>query len=150
MKLEWKLEWVQNGKGFRLRTDLAAGWYLTSAKVNYNTSDLQEFDRVEIALYDEAGELGAEGIAYGEFDSLYCADSLLWSLLSAGEGPKTLARFISNSQAPDVNEVLTLARSLIRDASHGWPSDDLAATSEEVCDKITQIVGDDYNFEKGE
>lgn len=50
----------------------------------------------------------------------------------------------------EIIEVLNLARSLIRDAAYGWPSDDLAATPEEVCDKITQLLGDTYNFEKGE
>jgi hypothetical protein len=53
-------------------------------------------------------------------------------------------------QENQIIEVLALARSLIRDAAYGWPSDDLAATPEEVCAQITQIVGDDYNFEKGE
>jgi hypothetical protein len=54
--------------------------------------------------------------------------------------------------APSEREknILQLARSLIRDAAFDWARDELAANPEEVCLSLSEMLGERYDFEKGE
>jgi hypothetical protein len=51
---------------------------------------------------------------------------------------------------PAQQEVIRMARSLIRDAAFDWARDELAADPETVCEQLSGIIGEDYDFEKGE
>lgn len=45
---------------------------------------------------------------------------------------------------------MRLARSLIRDMAQGWPVEELAEQPDKVCEEITILLGDKFNFDTGE
>jgi hypothetical protein len=47
-------------------------------------------------------------------------------------------------------DVLCLARSLIRDLVHDWSEDELAASPQVVCEALTKMIGDEYDFDRGD
>lgn len=51
---------------------------------------------------------------------------------------------------PAQQEVIRMARSLIRDMAMNWARDELAADPEEVCKQLSKMIGEEYDFEKGE
>jgi hypothetical protein len=51
---------------------------------------------------------------------------------------------------PAHQDVLRMARSLIRDAAMNWARDELVASPEAVCEQLSGMLGEEYNFEKGE
>ncbi|HYE77819.1 MAG TPA: hypothetical protein VEI97_07525 [bacterium] len=46
-------------------------------------------------------------------------------------------------------ELLELARSVLRDLCHDWPAGECAAHPEEVVNRITDVLGDGYDFATG-
>lgn len=46
-------------------------------------------------------------------------------------------------------ETLELARSLIRDMAFGWRINELAEHPERVCARITELLGDGYEYVTG-
>jgi hypothetical protein len=50
---------------------------------------------------------------------------------------------------PAHQDVIRMARSLIRDAAMNWARDELAADPEAVCEQLSGMLGEEYNFEKG-
>jgi hypothetical protein len=50
---------------------------------------------------------------------------------------------------PDERNIIQLARSLIRDAAMNWARDELAASPEDVCTKLSEMLGEEYDFESG-
>jgi hypothetical protein len=93
MKLVWTIE-LPNAA--RYRCDLYAGWYLTAARADLKQIREQlpdpRHDMVNVALYDSAGENGAEGVAYCNFSSLSLADMMIHGLLVNGEGASEIAK----------------------------------------------------------
>jgi len=51
---------------------------------------------------------------------------------------------------PEQQDVLRMARSLIRDTAMNWARDELAADPEAVCEQLSGMLGEAYDFEKGE
>lgn len=49
----------------------------------------------------------------------------------------------------EIQELLTLSRSMVRDVAHDWPVKELAGDPEDVCNRITEVLGDEYDFETG-
>ena len=47
------------------------------------------------------------------------------------------------------HDLLRDCRTVLRDLSFGWHSDDLHRTVREVCDEISQLLDDGYDFETG-
>ena len=47
-------------------------------------------------------------------------------------------------------ETIELARSLIRDLAHGWTVSELAERPENICERLSQLLGESYDFEAGE
>jgi hypothetical protein len=47
-------------------------------------------------------------------------------------------------------EVLQHARSVIRDLARGWSRRDLARSPELVCEELSDLLGEDYDFEERE
>lgn len=52
--------------------------------------------------------------------------------------------------APSAHDTLCLARSLIRDAAHGWAPSELAAPPADVARRLTSLIGDEYDFATGD
>lgn len=50
----------------------------------------------------------------------------------------------------DDMDTLRLARCLIRDMAFGWQVNELAELPDEVCKKLTAMIGDSYDFDLGE
>ncbi len=50
---------------------------------------------------------------------------------------------------PNEQDVIRLARSLIRDAAMEWARDELAVSPEDVCAQLSELIGEEYNFETG-
>lgn len=46
-------------------------------------------------------------------------------------------------------DTIRLARCLIRDAAMNWSHDELAASPEDVCNQLSDMLGEKYNFETG-
>jgi hypothetical protein len=46
-------------------------------------------------------------------------------------------------------DTIRLARCLIRDAAMNWARDELAASPEDVCNQLSDMLGEKYNFETG-
>jgi hypothetical protein len=46
-------------------------------------------------------------------------------------------------------DIIRLARSLIRDAAMNWARDELAASPEFVCKKLSEMIGEEYSFDIG-
>jgi hypothetical protein len=46
-------------------------------------------------------------------------------------------------------DLIRTARSLIRDAAFDWARDELTADPKTVCMQLSEMVGEDYDFEKG-
>jgi hypothetical protein len=46
-------------------------------------------------------------------------------------------------------DIIRLARSLIRDAAMNWARDELAASPEFVCKKLSDMLGEEYSFDIG-
>jgi hypothetical protein len=46
-------------------------------------------------------------------------------------------------------ETITIARSIIRDLMYGYREKELQAKPEEVCDRLSKIIGEKYNFSLG-
>lgn len=51
---------------------------------------------------------------------------------------------------PAHQDVIRMARSLIRDSAMNWARDELAADPEAVCEQLSGMIGEEYDFEKGE
>lgn len=47
-------------------------------------------------------------------------------------------------------DTLRVARSVIRDMSHGWKESELQATPREICEMLSAILCETYNFETGD
>ena len=49
--------------------------------------------------------------------------------------------------SPAEQDVLRLARAVIRDMAHDYPERDLACPPVEACRQLSQLLGEEYNFE---
>lgn len=49
----------------------------------------------------------------------------------------------------EIQDLLNLTRSMVRDVAHDWPADELAGDPEDICNRITKVLGDEYDFETG-
>lgn len=47
-------------------------------------------------------------------------------------------------------DILTQARSVIRDLAYGYPPKELVQTPERMCEQLSHILQEKYDFEKGE
>lgn len=54
-----------------------------------------------------------------------------------------------SSLTSDQQDTIRLARSLIRDAAMNWARDELVASPEDVCAKLSEMIGEEYDFESG-
>jgi hypothetical protein len=54
-----------------------------------------------------------------------------------------------NMLASAQKDTIRLARCLIRDAATNWARDELAASPEDVCNQLSDMVGERYDFETG-
>ncbi len=52
--------------------------------------------------------------------------------------------------ALEEQETIALARSLIRDMAHGWPPKELAEDPRRVCERLSELLGEGYDFDDGE
>jgi len=50
----------------------------------------------------------------------------------------------------DDAEVLRHARAMIRDLFHGWPVKELGGDPKEVCEKLSRLLGETYDFNVGD
>ena len=46
-------------------------------------------------------------------------------------------------------DLIRVACSMIRDMAHGWTVEELTAQPFDVCQELSKLIGDTYNFENG-
>ena len=51
---------------------------------------------------------------------------------------------------PSEKDIIRIARSLIRDAAMDWARDEVIHSPEFVCEKLSEMLGEEYDFESGE
>ena len=51
---------------------------------------------------------------------------------------------------PEEQDYIEQARSIIRDLAHGYPVKELSGSPEEVCYRLSDMLGENYDFDTGD
>lgn len=114
----------------------------------------ETWDRDDIQFPRLLAEIKAVGLTGKQMDELRTSMDLdsnrIHELLDRAEESFEAIKEQTEYVQDHDTELLKLARSVIRDMARGWLDNDLVVSPKELVERITERLGDNYDFERGE